>query len=165
MMSQLNKTFLHTGSNLGDKAQNLATARDLIEAQIGPILKASCVYNTKAWGITDQPDFLNQALEVETKLSPIDLLDTILSIEQEMGRKREIKWGERLIDIDILFYNEDIIDQPRLTIPHPYLHYRNFVLVPMFEIAPDLRHPLLKQTISELYANSNDELIVEALIV
>jgi 2-amino-4-hydroxy-6-hydroxymethyldihydropteridine diphosphokinase len=82
-----------------------------------------------------------------------------------MGRKREIKWGERLIDIDILFYNEDIIDQPRLTIPHPYLHYRNFVLVPMFEIAPDLRHPLLKQTISELYANSNDELIVEALIV
>ena len=162
-MSELNKTFLHTGSNLGDKGQNLATARVKIEANIGRIKKASKVYLTKAWGITDQPDFLNQALEVETRLSPLELLNTIIQIEQEMGRKREIKWGERLIDIDILFYNNEIIDLPQLIIPHPYLHYRNFVLIPMLEIAPDLNHPILNQSIAELTSSSNDELIVEAL--
>lgn len=162
-MSIMNKTYLHTGSNLGDKALNLSTAVAQIESKIGPVKKVSRVYQTKAWGITNQPDFLNQAIEVETALKPYALLATINKIEYDMGRKREIKWGERLIDIDILFYNDAIIqDEPKLIIPHPYLHYRNFVLVPMMEIAPQLLHPIFNQTITQLYSNSEDELIVES---
>ena len=162
-MSIMNKTYLHTGSNLGDKALNLSTAVKRIEAEIGRVSLKSKVYQTKAWGITDQPDFLNQALEVETLLNPFELLAIINKIEFDMGRKREIKWSERLIDIDILFYNNEIIqEEPKLIIPHPYLHYRNFVLVPMMEIAPQLNHPIFNQTITQLYSNSEDELIVES---
>ena len=164
-MKRENKVFLHTGTNLGNKLANLERAVELIGKKIGSISQASLIYHTKAWGITDQPDFLNQALEVQTTLNPFELLEAIHYIEQKMGRKREIKWGERLIDIDILFYSNQIINTEHLTIPHPYLHYRNFVLVPMLEIAPSLEHPILRMTIAELCSNSEDELQVEAFLL
>lgn len=162
-MDLLHTVYLHTGTNLGDKAANLQSAIEWIELRIGTAVTVSGIYHTKAWGITDQPDFLNQAIEIQTKLDPFQVLEQIQDIEQLMGRKREIKWGERLIDIDILFYDAQIINTKDLTIPHPYLHYRNFVLVPMLEIAPDLLHPVLQQTIRELHDCSQDELQVEVV--
>lgn len=164
-MNKVNTVFLHTGSNLGNKAANLKQACREIEKRIGAIQKESLIYITKAWGITDQPDFLNQALEIQTDLEPFELLRTINAIESDMGRKREIKWGTRLIDIDILFYEDQIIDTEKLIIPHAYLHYRNFVLIPLREIAPDFKHPIFKKTITELCSASKDDLIVEALAV
>ncbi|MCB0597173.1 MAG: 2-amino-4-hydroxy-6-hydroxymethyldihydropteridine diphosphokinase [Lewinellaceae bacterium] len=158
-----NQIYLHTGTNLGDREANLKRANERIMEEIGPIEKASRVYRTKAWGITDQPDFLNQALLVSTHLSPFELLEKIQDIERRMGRAREIKWGERIIDIDILFYNDEIIDTENLTIPHPYLHYRNFVLLPLMDIAPGLLHPGFGLTVAELYANSEDKLLVEVV--
>src|SRR3989337_688808 len=101
-------TFLLLGTNQGDRKKNLTFARNAIELSVGPILKASFLYQTAAWGKTDQPDFLNQALEVETLLPPEEVLDEILSIEQTMGRRREEKWGERIMDIDILLYENEI---------------------------------------------------------
>ena len=158
-----NQIYLHTGTNLGNREANLKRANEWIVQEIGPIEKASSVYRTKAWGITDQPDFLNQALLVSTHLSPFELLEKIQDIERRMGRAREIKWGERIIDIDILFYNDEIIDTENLTIPHPYLHYRNFVLLPLMDIAPGLLHPGFGLTVAELYANSEDKLLVEVV--
>ena len=158
-----NQIYLHTGTNVGDREANLKRANERIMEEIGPIEKASRVYRTKAWGITDQPDFLNQALLVSTHLSPFELLEKIQDIERRMGRAREIKWGERIIDIDILFYNDEIIDTENLTIPHPYLHYRNFVLLPLMDIAPGLLHPGFGLTVAELYANSEDKLLVEVV--
>ena len=158
-----NQIYLHTGTNLGDREANLKRANERIMEEIGPIEKASRVYRTKAWGITDQPDFLNQALLVSTHLSPFELLEKIQDIERRMGRAREIKWGERIIDIDILFYNDEIIDTENLPIPHPYLHYRNFVLLPLMDIAPGLLHPGFGLTVAELYANSEDKLLVEVV--
>ena len=158
-----NQIYLHTGTNLGNREANLKRANEWIVQEIGPIEKASSVYRTKAWGVTDQPDFLNQALLVSTRLSPFELLEKIQDIERRMGRVREIKWGERIIDIDILFYNDEIIDTENLTIPHPYLHYRNFVLLPLMDIAPGLLHPGFGLTVAELYANSEDKLLVEVV--
>ena len=162
-MEKFEQLFLHTGSNLGNRSENLRIAIKFIEQEIGKVLQSSAVYETKPWGIVDQPDFLNQALIIETRLSPFEVLKRILRIEKTMGRKREIKWGERLIDIDILFYNDIIIQTKDLTIPHPYLHHRNFVLIPLLEIAPNLKHPILNSTIRELYAISKDPLVVEAI--
>ena len=159
----VNHVYLHTGTNLGNREANLERANEWIKQEIGLILKASKVYRTKAWGITDQPDFLNQALLANTTLGPFELLEKIQAIERSMGRAREIKWGERIIDIDILFYNDEIIDTESLTVPHPYLHYRNFVLLPLIEIAPGLIHPVFGKTIAELFANSEDTLLVEAV--
>ncbi|MCB0560028.1 MAG: 2-amino-4-hydroxy-6-hydroxymethyldihydropteridine diphosphokinase [Lewinellaceae bacterium] len=158
-----NQVYLHTGTNLGNREANLQRANEWIEEEIGPIEQVSKVYRTKAWGITDQPDFLNQALLVGSLLSPFELLERIHAIERRMGRVREIKWGERIIDIDILFFNDEIIDTEKLTIPHPYLHYRNFVLLPLMDIAPGLLHPGFKLTIAELFANSEDTLRVEVV--
>ena len=162
-MEKFAKLFLHTGSNLGNRAENLKIATNYISEEIGSLVKASAVYETKPWGIENQPDFLNQALEIATHYDPFEVLDRILNIEKKMGRKREIKWGERLIDIDILFYGDEIIQAPRLNIPHPYLHHRNFVLIPLLEIAPQFRHPVLQASIQELYSTSQDPLEVEAI--
>ncbi|MCO6488488.1 MAG: 2-amino-4-hydroxy-6-hydroxymethyldihydropteridine diphosphokinase [Phaeodactylibacter sp.] len=158
-----NQVYLHTGTNLGNRESNLLRANEWIGREIGPIGEASKVYRTKAWGITDQPDFLNQALRVSTHLPPFQLLERIQAIERRMGRVREVKWGERIIDIDILFYNNEVIDTETLTIPHPYLHYRNFVLLPLMDIAPGLVHPVFGLTIAELYARSEDTLAVEVV--
>ncbi|MEL6719499.1 MAG: 2-amino-4-hydroxy-6-hydroxymethyldihydropteridine diphosphokinase [Bacteroidota bacterium] len=144
------KVYLSIGGNLGDREQNLELARRSIEEEIGKIILASSIYETAAWGITDQPDFLNQVLEVETALLPFEILDKIQQIEQKMGRVKIQRWGTRVIDVDILFYGNEIIQSQRLTIPHPGIPDRNFVLVPMREIAADLWHPVLEKTIESL---------------
>ncbi|MEM9846982.1 MAG: 2-amino-4-hydroxy-6-hydroxymethyldihydropteridine diphosphokinase [Bacteroidota bacterium] len=138
------------GGNLGQRAKNLATARRWITEKVGAIIDHSSIYETAAWGVTDQPDFLNQVLLVESDLQPFAILDEIQWIENEMGRVRTRHWGERLIDIDILFYGEEVMNTQRLTIPHPGIPDRNFVLVPMLEIAADFVHPVLKKTIESL---------------
>ncbi len=157
-MEGLHTAILHTGSNLGDRAAHLQQAAAQIAAQTGHILRTSAVYSTQPWGIADQPEFLNQALMISTVLDPVALLETILSIEREMGRERREKWGRRIIDIDILFYDELVLHTVGLHIPHPHLHERNFVLAPLAEIAPDWRHPELGKTAKELLEQSPDTL-------
>lgn len=152
------EVILHTGGNLGNRAQNLRTARRYIANRIGPIIQASGIYQTQAWGVTDQPDFLNQALIVATRLSAQRVLQEALHIEKKMGRIRNDKWTARLIDIDLLFYENEIINTPELIVPHPFLHLRNFVLAPLSEIAPGKWHPVLNTTVAELYENSPDTL-------
>ncbi len=153
-------TFLLLGTNLGDRKKNLTIARNTIELNVGTIVKASSIYETKAWGKTDQPDFLNQSLEVETELTPVAVLSEILEVEKVMGRMRGEKWSERLIDIDILLYDNATINSPDLTIPHPQLPNRRFALVPLSEIGGTRVHPILKVTIAELLERSPDSLEV-----
>jgi 2-amino-4-hydroxy-6-hydroxymethyldihydropteridine diphosphokinase len=154
----MNRVYLHTGSNLGQREANLQLANKLITKEIGAIRQASRLYSTAAWGIEDQPDFLNQALEVGTTLRPGQVLEAIGRIEQQMGRIRIVKWGQRLIDIDILFYNHLVINRADLKIPHPELQNRNFVLAPLLEIAPGLKHPIFQKTIRELASICGDTL-------
>ncbi len=159
-MSKPKKTYLLTGSNLGDRIGTLTAATKAIAERIGPVTKASHFYETQAWGHVDQPDYINQALEVMTTLKPHEVLHTIWQIEATLGRTRRSKWEARPIDIDILFYENLVIDTPELRIPHPLLPRRNFALIPMLEIAPLKRHPVLKMTIEELYEASTDDLDV-----
>ncbi len=153
-------TFLLLGTNVGDTKKNLTTARNAIELSIGPILKASSLYRSKAWGKTDQPDFLNQAIQVETGLQAHELLEQILREEQSMGRIRTEKWSERIIDIDILLYGNGIVSSSSLIIPHPQLPNRRFALEPLAEIAPHFIHPVLGLTIVELLKQCADPLHV-----
>lgn len=153
--------FLLLGTNLGDRKKNLTVARNAIELAVGPITRASAVYETAAWGKTDQGEFLNQAVEIETILSPEKVLEEILNIERDMGRKRDVKWGERIMDIDILLYENKIIDGPQLRIPHPELPNRRFALVPLAEIAGDVIHPINKKSIQALLASCPDTLPVK----
>lgn len=153
--------FLGLGSNMGDRAANLRAAANLISKNIGKIAKKSHVYETQPWGNTAQETFLNQVVMVNTTLDPRDLLDKISKIERELGRERrekdQEKWGPRTIDVDILFYGKRVVRDKGLEIPHPELHKRAFVLVPLMEIAPDWEHPLLKKQIDELYMECKDE--------
>ncbi len=144
--------YLGIGSNLGDRKENLRVARERIATELGPVRRVSSLYETPPWGITDQPDFLNQALEVHTTLNPEAVLQIILAIEQDMGRQRLRKWGERLIDIDILLYDDLVLVSEQLTIPHPFLHERDFVLAPLTEIAPLVLHPVLRESIQQLFS-------------
>jgi 2-amino-4-hydroxy-6-hydroxymethyldihydropteridine diphosphokinase len=148
--------FLLLGSNLGDRIQILKSAEILIEERIGKIRSASSVYETAPWGVLDQPVFLNQILIVTTGLMPEEVLRIILEIEHELGRVRYERWGARVIDIDMLYYQDRIMDSARLTLPHPRLHERRFTLVPLHEIAPDFVHPLLLKTTSQLLAECSD---------
>ncbi|MEM1328409.1 MAG: 2-amino-4-hydroxy-6-hydroxymethyldihydropteridine diphosphokinase [Bacteroidota bacterium] len=155
------RTYLLIGGNLGNREQQLQIARQWIEQKVGQIVQRSSVYETAAWGITDQPDFLNQVILVETELSPIELLDAVQWIELEMGRVRLRHWGERIMDIDILFYDDQIIDEPRLQVPHPGIPDRNFVLAPLREIAPNFLHPIFQKTIETLSLACTDLLEVK----
>jgi 2-amino-4-hydroxy-6-hydroxymethyldihydropteridine diphosphokinase len=159
----MHTVYLLTGSNIGDSYTHLMQARKAIALQAGEVIIASSVYKTEPWGNKDQQDFLNQVLQVNTELEPLDLLRTVLGIEQEMGRDRKEKWGPRIIDIDILFYDNMMLESEELHVPHPYLHERRFTLLPLNEIAPDLIHPVFKRTISILLAQCPDHSVVEKM--
>lgn len=158
---QTNKVYLLTGGNLGDREENLSTARAYIDKKCGRVTKSSSLYETAAWGKSDQPSFLNQALEIQTALTPQNLLQKILDIEKEIGRVREEKYGPRIIDIDILLFNDKIYNFSLLKIPHPEMQNRRFVLVPLAEIAPGVIHPVFKKTIAELLTICPDKLEVK----
>lgn len=155
------KVYLLLGSNEGDRLSNLIRATDAIELRAGKITRKSSVYSTAPWGKTDQPEFLNQAICIETGLPPQELLNTLLEIEEMLGRKRKEKWGQRLIDIDIIFYNRDVVSEDNLVIPHPRLRERKFTLLPLSEIAGNFIHPTIGQTVSELLENCKDDLRVK----
>lgn len=156
----MNTVFLLLGTNLGDKHANLLLAEKGIRGKIGKSAYASSVYSTDAWGNEKQDAFLNRALCVTTPLSASDVLSNILLIEKEMGRVRRSKWEARLIDIDILFYNSEIIKTGELIVPHPHLHERKFALKPLFEIAPGFIHPEFNKPISLLLSECTDTLRV-----
>ena len=153
----MNTAFLLIGGNLGNREKNFETAKALIEQHCGVILNSSSLYETAAWGKTDQPSFLNQALEIETKLNAKQLMKRILKLEKMMGRERKGKYGPRIIDIDILLFNEEQYDYSFLKIPHPEMQNRRFALTPLAEIAPDLRHPVFKKSISQLLKECPDQ--------
>lgn len=159
----MNNVFLLLGSNLGDRKLFLQQAIMHIAYDIAPTRKISPVYETQSWGKTDEPDYLNMVVELETELPARVILDKILAIEQVMGRQREEKWGSRIIDIDILYYNDAVINEPGLHIPHPQLHNRRFTLEPLAEIAPDFIHPVLKKNNLQLKNELKDSLIVKKL--
>ncbi|MDZ7876598.1 MAG: 2-amino-4-hydroxy-6-hydroxymethyldihydropteridine diphosphokinase [Saprospiraceae bacterium] len=154
------KIHLLIGSNMGDRKAYLVKAAAEIDKKIGKIAKESRLYETQAWGLTNQPDFINQALEVETTLSPQETLQKLLAIETDMGRIRTEKWAERTIDIDILLFADVIVQEADLQIPHPRLPERNFALVPLMELAGETEHPILKTTIEDIYMESKDTLDV-----
>ncbi|QKJ30523.1 2-amino-4-hydroxy-6-hydroxymethyldihydropteridine diphosphokinase [Mucilaginibacter mali] len=157
------KVFLLLGGNLGDRFAYLSKAIALIGEEIGTVAQQSSVYETQAWGKTDEADYLNQVIIVETELQAHEVLARILQIELNLGRKRAEKWGARTIDIDILFYDDIIINKPGLIIPHPELQNRRFTLEPLAEIAPELLHPVLKINMLQLKNNLQDCLIVKKL--
>jgi 2-amino-4-hydroxy-6-hydroxymethyldihydropteridine diphosphokinase len=158
-----NGIFLLLGTNLGNRQENLAKAKELLTKKAGEILSESSIYLTKAWGNTAQPDFLNQVFKIKTSLAPEKLLEKILAIELEMGRLRTEKWGSRLIDIDILFYNDLVIQSSKLIVPHPALHKRRFTLIPLAEIAAEFVHPVLNKSIDQLLESCDDEQAVERI--
>ena len=155
------KAFLLLGSNLGNRSRQLSSARNFLGEQAGKIAASSRIYQTQPWGITQQPLFLNQAVLLNTTLEPLLLLEKILAIEEQMGRHRAEKWGERIIDIDILFYEDRVIHHEKLTIPHPQFQFRNFAMAPMVELAPAWKHPVLGKTVSQLLQESSDPLRAE----
>ena len=156
----MNKVYLLIGGNIGDRLANLNTAIDRIEACCGKLLKISSIFETEAWGLKDQNAFLNQALYIETKMPALELMEKLLSIEIQLGRIRTTPMGPRIIDIDIIYFNEEIINNPKLTVPHPRLAERNFVLMPLVEIAPNYLHPILKRTNASLLKECGDSCAV-----
>lgn len=146
----MHMVYLGLGSNIGKREDNCAKAISLLEKNGLKIAKRSTMHETEPWGVRDQPRFINMALEAETDLSPEELLTVIKTIENKMGRRPGKKWGPRIIDIDIIIYDNVSMTSDDLSIPHPLMHEREFVLRPMSEIAPDMKHPVLGITISEL---------------
>lgn len=157
------KVFLSLGSDLGNKRENLNKAISEIELSIGEINTISGIYETEAWGFESKSNFLNQVILIETEIDPFHLIHSCLDIERKMGRERKQTgyYESRVIDIDILFYGESIVDDDNLTIPHQHLHKRRFILEPLNEIAPDFIHPLLGKSISELLAACDDTGLVK----
>jgi 2-amino-4-hydroxy-6-hydroxymethyldihydropteridine diphosphokinase len=160
----MNRAYLLIGGNMGDREKNFAEAKRNIELYCGPIIQSSSLYETAAWGITDQPSFLNQAVEIGTRLSAEQLMNQVLEIEKLMGRERKEKYGARLIDIDILLFNHEQFELPFLKIPHPEMQNRRFALTPLSEIANDVQHPGLKKSIGQLLKECTDNLAVRKYI-
>ena len=152
----MHDVFLQLGSNIGDRKKYLDEAVSLITFELGLINNISKIYESTPWGVEGQQKYLNQILQINYKFEPLDLLKSILDIESRMGRKRIEKWGERVIDIDIIFFSNYIIENVDLCIPHRHMHQRNFVLVPLNDIASDYIHPKYKITVKELLYNSKD---------
>lgn len=142
--------YISIGSNLGNKENNCLRAIELLEKRGIIVKKRSSIRETEPWGLKDQPPFLNMAIEIETSLKPEELLVLLKDVETEVGRETTYRWGPRIIDLDILLFNSIILNTDDLTIPHPYMHERDFVLRPLNEIAPGVKHPLLKLSVSEL---------------
>ncbi len=155
--------YLLLGSNLGDREQLLRQARNLLTVHIGPILNQSSLYRTEAWGMEQSPAFLNQILLIQSKASPTEILEQILNIESSLGRVRQRHYVDRTIDIDIIYYNKLVLEQPDLVIPHPRISLRRFVLEPLVEIAPSFVHPVLQVTNSQLLKQCLDPLLVTRL--
>ncbi len=157
----MNTAYLILGGNKGDKLQNLQRALQLIEQNVGVIVSRSAIFSTAPWGNANQPEFVNQAICIHTALSAVDLLKELLSIEKSLGRIRDHqKWMERTMDIDILFFNDEVINLPELKIPHPFLQDRKFVLAPLAQIAPQFIHPVLKKNSEILLSECTDTLEV-----
>jgi len=156
--------YLLNGSNIGNRAGNLKKAACLLTEQFGKALNISEIYETQAWGITEQPNFFNQALYYQSNLAPLQLLKVIKRIEKEIGGRHKEKWTARVMDIDIIFYGNLIFESKQLTIPHALMHLRNFVLAPLNEIAPNFVHPKLNITVNQLLNNSTDTLKVKKFI-
>ena len=155
--------YIQLGTNLGEREHHLAEAKKRMNDQLGTILKSSSIYETAAWGMEDQPAFLNQVVELESNMNPWEMMTTMLKIEEAMGRKREEKWGPRLIDLDLLAYGDNRITTGLLKLPHPELKNRKFVLIPFREIAPRWVHPVSGKSINELLENTPDQLEVNIL--
>jgi 2-amino-4-hydroxy-6-hydroxymethyldihydropteridine diphosphokinase len=151
------KTYLLLGSNMGNREAFLSKALTEIDTKIGKIIKKSKTYQTEPWGEKEQEDFLNIAVEIETKLKPKKILEKIQEIEKLLDREETYKWGPREIDIDILFYGEEMISEVDLTIPHPFIHERKFTLIPLSEIAPELYHPIMGANILDLLMECEDQ--------
>jgi len=156
----MNIVFLQLGSNLGDRELLLKDAITAIENRIGDVVKFSKIYESAPWRVEGQENYLNQILKVRSTLLANEVLSIVLDIEKQLGRIRLEKWGERLIDIDIIFYNDSIIETPDLCVPHKYLHERMFVLIPLHNIAPDMVHPKYNKTIEELLKVCKDTELV-----
>ncbi|MBT4738179.1 MAG: 2-amino-4-hydroxy-6-hydroxymethyldihydropteridine diphosphokinase [Flavobacteriales bacterium] len=152
----MNTVYIQLGSNIGERESFITKSMHKVEGDIGKIITASSIFETTAWGNENQNNFLNSVIEIKTPFDAFTILQKSQEIENNLGRKRSDKWGERTIDIDILFYNNKIINTKELTIPHPLIQKRKFVLVPLSEIAPNYKHPILKKNISTLLSECKD---------
>jgi 2-amino-4-hydroxy-6-hydroxymethyldihydropteridine diphosphokinase len=159
------QVYLILGSNLGDRLQYFQQALELIEQKIGNIIQKSSLYETASWGVENQPSYLNQVIKINTNLSPDVLINSILNIESFLGRVRNVKWESRVIDIDVLYINNLIINTEKLIVPHPRLHLRKFTLVPLCEISPNFIHPIFKTTQKQLLETCDDLLTVKKIII
>ena len=160
----MNNIYLLLGANLGSPIEQLYEAERMLHKTLGQIVASSSIYESEAWGIEDQPIFYNQVLHITTRFDPFKSLKICQGIENKLGRIRKKKWGARIIDIDILYFNDEIIKTDNLIIPHPFLHLRNFNLIPLNEIAEDYIHPVLNYSNKELLAQSSDRLNVTKFI-
>ena len=161
----MNTIFLQLGSNLGDRELLLKDAITAIANSIGNVVEFSKVYESTPWRVEGQENYLNQILKVKTILLADEVLSVVLDIEKQLGRVRIEKWGERLIDIDIIFYNDSIIETPDLCVPHKHLHERMFVLTPLHDIAPQMVHPKYNKTIEELWRMCKDTDLVKEYVL
>jgi 2-amino-4-hydroxy-6-hydroxymethyldihydropteridine diphosphokinase len=156
--------YIGIGSNLGDRRENCLHAIELLQKKGIIVTKRSSLYETEPWGLKDQPRFLNMAIEIETGLEPAALLRILKGVERELGRpkaheEKSLKWAPRIIDLDILLFDNIILNEDNLKIPHPLMHKRDFVLRPLCEIAPDIKHPLLKVSIIDLLQQLQKDIV------
>lgn len=159
----INKVYILLGANLGDPIKQIKDACSLLSKKIGRIIASSSLYKSEAWGLEDQPIFFNQVIIIETSLNPIDCLRKCQEIELQLGRIRKEKWGARVIDIDILYFNNEIIESEDLSVPHPFIAQRNFTLFPLNEVDSNYIHPILKKSNSQLLKESEDKLCVNKI--
>jgi len=146
----MSTVYIGIGSNLGDRHRNCLRAVELLKQGGVSVQKQSSLHETAPWGLTEQPAFINMVVEIETRLSPMELLSLLKKIEKDMGRQETVRWGPRIIDLDILLYDDITLKTDALIIPHPLMHEREFVLEPLSELAEDLVHPVLKKKIGDL---------------